>query len=173
MIKSVILVAAGSLFGGLAGYFGRCASGTCPLTATPWRGAFFGALVACTLVLSNASFGAKAEEKDTAVIHIASETQFEQAVLKSTMPVVVDFFATWCPPCRMLGPKLETLASETSGQALVVKVDVDKNPALARKYAVRGIPDVRIFVEGKQKEKIVGLRNKSFFAEKLTPYLKK
>ena len=86
----------------------------------------------------------------------AVDSDFDEKVLKSHVPVVVDFWAPWCAPCRMLKPVLEKLASEYAGKFLLARVNADENPVLARRYNVRGIPDVRLFVKGEIAEGFTG-----------------
>ena len=86
-----------------------------------------------------------------------NESNFEEHVKKSKTPVVVDFWAEWCPPCRVLGPTIDKLASESSGQFKVGKVDIDVDPGLAQAYEIRSIPTILIFVEGEVVERIVGV----------------
>jgi thioredoxin 1 len=92
-------------------------------------------------------------------------------VIKSGSPVVADFFATWCPPCKMLAPILEELAGDYKGKVTFVKIDVDKQNELASQYQISGIPDVRIFKDGKQQKKLVGLRSKKDYQDILNSLL--
>lgn len=85
-----------------------------------------------------------------------SDANFEADVLKSATPVLVDFWAEWCGPCRALAPKLEEIATELSGKLNVVKVNVDENPSAPARYGVRGIPTLILFKDGKEVEQIVG-----------------
>jgi thioredoxin 1 len=87
------------------------------------------------------------EETMNEPIHV-NDNAFEQAVLKSPIPVLVDFWAPWCGPCRMVAPSLETLAKEFAGRMLVAKVNTDENPEWAVHYGVRGIPTMLIFHNG-------------------------
>jgi thioredoxin 1 len=81
---------------------------------------------------------------------------FEKIVLQSTLPVVVDFWAPWCGPCRMVAPTLDKIASEKSGTLLVAKVNTDENPKWARKYGVQGIPTMLFMANGQVVHKQVG-----------------
>lgn len=86
---------------------------------------------------------------------------FNDEVLKSSLPVMVDFWAPWCGPCKMLGPTVETLAEENSESIGVAKVNVDENQNLAAQYGVRGIPTLIFFNNGTEVERVVGAQNKS------------
>ncbi len=98
-------------------------------------------------------------ETPRGIVHADAGT-FEQEVLQSEVPVLVDFYADWCGPCQMLAPTLETLARETS-HAKIVKVNVDHNPELARQYRVSSIPTLLVFDGGKVTGEHVGLAGKS------------
>ena len=88
---------------------------------------------------------------------------FDNEVIKSDIPVLVDFWATWCGPCRMLGPVIEELAEEYEGKVKVGKVNVDEEPALAAKFDISSIPTVMLFKNGKVTETVVGFRPKGQF----------
>ena len=77
-----------------------------------------------------------------------TDSNFEEVVLKSELPVLVDFWATWCGPCRMLGPVVADVAKEQEGKILVGKVNVDENPNLARRFGIRSIPTLMLFKGG-------------------------
>ena len=92
---------------------------------------------------------------------ILSEANFEQEVLKSELPVLVDFWATWCGPCRMLAPTIAKIAEEQAGKVKVCKLDVDECPAIAARYGISSIPTLMVFVNGEVKAASVGVRAKS------------
>ena len=85
-----------------------------------------------------------------------SDATFDQEVLKSDQPVLVDFWAAWCGPCRALAPTVDTIATEYEGKIKVMKMDVDKNPATPGRYGVRGIPALILFKGGQVADQIVG-----------------
>jgi thioredoxin 1 len=85
-----------------------------------------------------------------------SEGDFEKNVLQSSQPVLVDFWAEWCGPCRMLGPTVEAVAKQYAGSATVVKLNVDESPGVAARYGVRGIPTLILFKGGQEAERVVG-----------------
>jgi len=92
---------------------------------------------------------------------------FEAEVLNSDVPVLVDFWAPWCGPCKMLGPIVEELADDFGGKAKVAKINVDDNQDLAAKFSVRGIPTVMVFKGGSSVNSFVGLKSKDDLAEAL------
>ena len=90
-----------------------------------------------------------------------NDSDFEQVVLKSKMPVLVDFWAAWCGPCRMVAPVVEELAEEFEGKVAFAKVDVDRNPKTASQYGIMSIPSLIIFKDGAPVSNIVGFRPKA------------
>ena len=93
-----------------------------------------------------------------------TETDFEQQVLKSDKPVLVDFWAEWCGPCRALGPVIENLSGEYDGRATVAKIDVDSNQGIAAQFGIRSIPTVMLFDKGQVVETFVGVRPQGDYA---------
>lgn len=95
-----------------------------------------------------------------ATAHVSDDT-FDKEVLQAEGPVVVDFWAEWCGPCKMIGPLLEELSNELEGQVKIVKVNVDDNPKVAMKYGIRGIPTLLIFKNGQVAASQVGAQPKN------------
>ncbi|AUC82592.1 MULTISPECIES: thioredoxin [Lacinutrix] len=100
-----------------------------------------------------------------------TDANFEETVLKSDKPVVVDFWAAWCGPCRMVGPIIDQISDEYEGKAIVGKLDVDANQEFAAKYGVRNIPTVLVFQNGEVVGRQVGVAPKTAYAEAIDALL--
>lgn len=100
-----------------------------------------------------------------------TDASFESDIIASGKPAMVDFWAVWCGPCRMVGPVVEEIASEYEGKAIVGKVDVDTNQEVAAKYGIRNIPTILFFKNGEVVDKVVGVVPKEQLVEKLNAIL--
>lgn len=100
-----------------------------------------------------------------------SDATFEQEVLKSELPVLVDFWAPWCGPCRIIAPVVEAIAAARAGKLKVVKLNVDDNPVTPQKYGITGIPTLILFKGGDAKETVVGVVPKSKLEEMITKHV--
>src|SRR5712692_5624978 len=104
-------------------------------------------------------------------IQAVTDGEFETVVLKADRPVLVDFWAAWCGPCRMIAPLVEELAGEFAGRARVTKVDVDENPGLAARFNVSSIPTLMVFKNGKVVDQVIGAVSQKVLAAKLNAHL--
>lgn len=100
-----------------------------------------------------------------------NEASFERAVLQSPIPVVVDFWADWCGPCKMIAPLLDEIAKESDGRYRVAKVEADENPALMQRFAIRGIPTLLFFKNGELRDQVAGALPKKAIVEKIDALL--
>lgn len=104
------------------------------------------------------------------VIH-AGEDTFDKAVLQSDVPVLVDFWAAWCGPCRAIAPTLDELSKDYEGKARIVKVDVDSNPNLSAQYGIRSIPALMVFKNGEKVDSTLGMQPKTQLASLIEKHL--
>ena len=104
------------------------------------------------------------------VIH-ATDNSFEKDVLKADKPVVVDFWAEWCTPCKMIAPILDEIAADHDGKIRLAKVNVDDNPSLARDFDVMSIPTLIVFQDGVPKRRLIGAKGKPQLLEELAEFL--
>ncbi len=102
---------------------------------------------------------------------IVNDENFDDEVLRSDIPVLVDFWAEWCGPCKVVGPTIEALASDYQGKVKVAKLNVDDNPEAAGRFGVRSIPTLIVFKDGAAQEAAVGVRPKGQLAELIEKYL--
>ena len=100
-----------------------------------------------------------------------TDADFEEKVLGSATPVLVDFWAEWCGPCHMVAPVLEEIASEKQGKLTIAKLDIDANPETARRFGILSIPSMLLFVDGVEKRRLVGARGKQQILGDLAEFL--
>jgi len=175
----------GGAIGAVLGYFGKCSSGTCPMTASPFRGAIVGVIVGGLLAampsgrprqgtssediqaVSQELVGSTENAERSGIIHIDNKSDFEVKVLQASGVFLVDLFSDRCPPCRMLAPTIASLAEKYSNKVTVCKVNIDRAPVIARDYGVMAIPTVLIFQDGKVQKRLVGLQPEGVYANEL------
>jgi len=114
---------------------------------------------------------ATGSETSSKNVHVFGSANFQSEVLSSSQPVLVDFWAVWCGPCKMIAPIVSQLADEFEGRVKVGKVDVDAETTLAKRYNISAIPAMLIFKDGKMVEQIVGLRSKEELKATLAKYV--
>ena len=100
-----------------------------------------------------------------------SDASFSAEVLSSNKPVLVDFWATWCGPCKMVAPVLEEIANEREGKLTIAKLDIDSNPETARRFGILSIPSMLLFIDGVEKRRLVGARGKQQILGELSEFV--
>ena len=100
-----------------------------------------------------------------------SDSGFENDVLRSDQPVLVDFWAAWCAPCRMLAPTVEAVAEKYAGTARVMKLNVDDNPSVSQRFGIKGIPTLILFKNGKEEERVVGATSEAAISRMLDKHI--
>lgn len=163
-VQLLVGLLVGGGLGAAMGYFGKCATGACPLTANPLRGGMVGSMLGALLAFSVGSSRESVGSVPTGDLHVGSAEDFNTRVLAAQQPVLVDFYADWCGPCRMLAPTIETLAKQYADRAVVVKVNVDSLPQVASRYGIQSIPAVLFFQNGEEVERFVGVQPQSAYS---------
>ena len=109
-----------------------------------------------------------------AIINVTTKDEFEKSALKNDKVVLVDFWAPWCPPCRMIAPILEELSKKMEADVDVIKIDIEEseeNAAIAKEYGVQGIPNMQIFKDGKVVEELIGMRPAAVLEDELKKHI--
>ena len=166
VLRIVIGVLFGAGLGGIVGYMGRCAGGTCPFVCNPVGGILFGGVVGALVMLTVGGGGAKAFTPSEHLIEVTQAEDFDRILVGGGI-VLVDFYADWCGPCRKLKPTMHVLADEYAGRVKVVAVNFDKAADLVGRYAVKSIPDVRMFAGGNAVAQVSGYRSADVYRKLL------
>jgi thioredoxin 1 len=161
--KLLIGILIGGALGALLGHFGKCTSGTCPLTANPLRGAIYGAVLGALFAFSS---GSRQPLPEGGAPHITSEEELV-GIIRSGTPCLIDFYSERCPPCRRLIPVINQLATDYEGRAIVRKVNIGRSPQLAEGWQIQSIPTVIFFKDGKEAGRRTGLQPKESYENAL------
>ncbi len=157
----------GGGIGAALGWLGKCSTGLCPLIVNWRRGALLGALFGVVFYFVTGAGGSAAMNQSTPSVTHITAAEFEAEVTHSTKPVVVDFYATWCGPCKILSPRLDKLAGSFTNDIKFVKINVDEAPALSRRFDIQGIPTLLFFKDGKVVDSVVGLLSSEALKDRL------
>jgi len=170
--KILTFIFIGGLIGSMMGYFGKCSTGSCPLTATPLRGALYGAFWGLLLSLTvSPPIPKDSVPESKNVIKITDSEIFDKEVLKTLdISVLVDFYAPWCGPCKRLSPVLSSLADKVVDKAKVCKLNTDDLGEISKQYKIRTIPTVIIFYKGAEVRRIKGIKSEKYYIEILKQY---
>ncbi len=168
MLKIGIAVMIGGAIGAILGSSRSCDTGACPLTSNPYIGGAYGAIMGFLLVSMLSSSGlaestkpAASEPSEAAITEISTSDALREVIRQSTVPVLVDFWAPWCAPCRKQLPELEKVASQMGSRVHIVKVNVDEAPAVAREFRVSSLPTLVMFKGGNEDSRYVGFQSAS------------
>jgi len=178
VVKIILGILIGAGIGAVIGHFGKCSSGGCPLTATPFRGAVYGAVLGALFAFSSGTARTVPVQPEgeppapgEGLAHIVSPEAFVRYTTQPGMPCLVDFYSDHCPPCRRLGPVIEKLAEKYKGRAVVCKVNVDTATELAMPYGISAIPAVLFFENGKEVNRLIGLQPQGTYEEMIDQML--
>jgi len=197
VFKALVGAAIGAAIGIAYARLTRCSTGACPLTSNLWTAGLIGAMFGLWLAAgSGAANGrtdanrdaynagvaekspvppvstADTQEAKRMAKQIESLEQFENEVLKADKPVLVDFHATWCGPCKFLAPIMDELSQALDGRAEVVKIDIDKFSELAARYGIQAVPTVIVFHGGEVVSRFVGVRAKDDYLAAVEPLVR-
>ena len=181
ILRIAIGLLVGVALGALVGRTQSCQTGACPLTANPRRGAIWGGLLGLMFAFSlpggpSASSGDNSktpsapggpEAANTAIVQVGSMDQFKRDVLDRPGKTVVDFFATWCGPCKLYSPILDKLADEKLPGVNFAKVDVDQAQDIAKQYGIEAMPTTIIFEGGKEVRRFLGVQSEAALKQAL------
>ena len=160
--RLLIGIALGGCIGALMGHFGKCNSGACPLTATPFRGAIYGGIMGALFASSMANTRIHSEPSEY-VVQVNSAEDFEREVINSETPCLADFYSDRCGACVEVAPTIERLGKDYQNRAKICKIDLGAVPKLADEYNIIGIPCVIFFNKGKEVERLVGIESQKTY----------
>lgn len=177
MLKLGIAVIIGGAIGAIMGSSRSCETGACPLTSNPYIGGIYGAIMGFLLVSMVSGTGIAAESQqatgdgkaDGAISDITTAAELRKVIDDSAVPVLVDFWAPWCAPCRRQLPELAEVASQMESRVRIVKVNVDEAPDVAREHHVSSLPTLVMFKNGKEYNRFVGVQSASHLVRALDP----
>lgn len=157
MSALILCALIGGGLGATLGYFGKFSREKWPLIGNWQRGALSGVLVGVVFFFVTGVGGSASMNKSTPSVTHITGAEFESEVIHSPKPVVADFYATWCGPCKILSPRLDALAGSFTNKIKFVKINVDESPGLSQRFNIQGIPTLLFFKNGKVVDGVVGL----------------